>query len=159
MADGVFNIARGRAVELYNRVENNDPASSGLVIVLLKANETEADFVDHDDLAALIAAAGNTEADFTNYARKVLTDTELAALPAPDDTNNRFDIDIPDQTWASAGGAANNTLTKLIVCYDPNTAGGTDSEIIPLTHHDFSVTTDGSDITAQVNAAGFFRAA
>ena len=40
----------------------------------------------------------------------------------------------------------------------PNTTGGTDSSIIPLTCHDFAVTPDGSDIIAQINAAGFFRA-
>jgi hypothetical protein len=158
MADAVFNIAKGRAIELYNRVKSNDPATSALVVVLLKANESEAALADHDDLAALIAAAGNTEADFTNYARKVLTDAELAALPAPDDANDRFDIDLPDQTWTAAGGATNNTLTKLVVCYDPDSGAGTDSEIVPLTHHDFALTTDGSDVTAQINAAGFLRA-
>ena len=159
MADGVCNIAKGRVVEFYNRVENNDPANAAIIIVLLKANETEADLVDHDNLSLLLADAGNTEADFTNYARKTLTDADLAALPAPDDTNNRFDIDLPDQTFSSAGGAANNTLTKLLVCYDADTTGGDDTNIIPLTHHDFAVTTDGSDLTAQFNAAGFFRAA
>lgn len=157
MANGVFNIARGRIKELYNRVESNDPSTSALVIVLLKANETEADLVDHDDLSALLGAAGNTEADFTNYARKVLTDTELAALPAPDDTNDRADLDIPDQSWASAGGTLDNSLTKFLVCYDPNTGGGTDSEIVPLTHHDFVRTTDGGTLDATIDAAGFHR--
>ncbi len=158
MADGVFNISKGRGVEFYNRVESNDPANAAFIIVLLKANETEADLVDHDDLSALLGAAGNTEADFTNYARKTLTDAELAALPAPDDSNDRYDVDLPDQTWTSAGGATNNTLVKLLVCYDSDTTGGTDANIIPLTHHDFSVTTDGSDLTAQFDAAGFLRA-
>ncbi len=158
MADGVFNIAKGRGVELYNRVENNDPATAGFIIVLLKAVEADAVLEDYDDLGALLGAAGNTEADFTNYTpRKVLTDAELAAFPAPDDTNNRYDIDLPDQTWSSAGGATNNTLVKLLVCYGPNTAGA-DSTLIPVTHHDFAVTTDGSDLTAQFNAAGFYRA-
>ena len=66
--------------------------------------------------------------------------------PTPDDTNDRYDIDIPDQTWTSVG-------------YDSDTTGGTDANILPCTHHDFSVTTDGSDLTAQIDAAGFFRAA
>ena len=158
MADGVFNIAKGRVIEFYNRVESNDPAASGLIVVLLQANETEADLVDHDDLNALLGAAGNTEATFTNYARKTLTDTELAALPAPDDTNNRYDIDLPDQTWTSAGNGTNNTLTKLVVCYDADTGAGTDANIIPLTHQDFAVTTQGTDLTAQFNASGWFRA-
>lgn len=159
MADGVMNIAKGRVGELYNRVESNDPANSALIVVLLKANEAEATLVDRDTLSAVLAEAGTTEADFTNYARKTLTDAELAAFPSPDDVNDRFDFDIPDQVFSSAGGAANNTLTKLLVCYDADTAGGTDANIIPLTHHDFAVTTNGGDITAQINAAGFFRGA
>lgn len=159
MADGVFNIAKGRAVELYNRVKSNDPANSAFVIVLLKAAEADGVLEDYDDLGALLGAAGNTEADFTNYTpRKVLSDAELAALPAPDDTNNRYDIDLPDQTWTAAGGALNNTLVKLLVCYDSDTTLGTDANILPVAHYDFAVTTDGSDLTAQFNAAGFFRA-
>lgn len=159
MADGVFNIAKGRVVELYNRVENNDPANAGFAVVLVKLAEADGTLEDYDDLSALLGAAGNTEADFTNYARKVLSDADLAALPAPDDTNNRYEVDLPDQTWTAAGGAANNTLVKMLICYDSDTTGGTDANIIPLCHYDFAVSTDGSDLTAQFDALGFFRAA
>ena len=157
MADGVFNIAKGRVNEYVNRVDSNDPTNSALIVVLLKASEADATLEDYDDLNALLGAAGNTEADFTNYARKTLTDTDVAN-PTPDDTNNRQDADCPDQTWTSAGGASNNTLTKLVICYDGDTGAGTDANIIPLTHHDFATTTDGSDLTAQINASGFYRA-
>lgn len=158
MPDGVFNIAKGRVNEYVNRVDSNDPTNAALIVVLLSAAEADGTLEDYDDLGTLIAAAGNTEATFTNYARKTLVDTDVAD-PTPDDTNNRQDADIPDQTWLSAGGASNNTLVKLIVCYDSDTTGGTDSNIIPLTHHDFAVTTNGNDLTAQINAAGFYRAA
>jgi hypothetical protein len=158
MADQPFNIAKGRVVEWYNRIESNDPANSAFIIVLLKVAESDATLIDYDDLGALLGAAGNTEADFTNYARKVVTDSDLAALPAPDDTNNRFDIDMPDQVYSSAGGATNNTLVKAIICYDSDTTGGTDANIIPCAHYDFAVTTDGTDLTMKINAAGFYRA-
>jgi hypothetical protein len=160
VANGVFNIAKGRVHEFYRNVENNSPANSAFIVVLLKATGLEADDTlnNYDDLAALLAAA-NDECDFTNYARKVLTDTELAAVPAPDDTNNRVDLDIPDLVYTAAGGATNNSVGKLLVCYDSDTTGGTDSNIIPMTYHDFVVTTDGTDITATIAAAGFFRAA
>lgn len=159
MAPGVFNIAKGRVAELYRNVENNTPANSAFVIVLLKSAGLEADDTlnNHDDLAAILAAA-NDECDFTNYARKVLTDSDLAAVPAPDDTNNRVDLDIPDLTWTSAGGATNNTIGKLLICYDPDTTTGTDSTITPVTYHDFVYTTTGVDLPGQVAAAGFFRA-
>jgi hypothetical protein len=156
VADIVFNIAKGRVVEYYNRVENNDPAASALVVVALKSAGIEADATlqDYDDLASLLAAA-NDEATNVGYGRKVLTDADLASLPAPDDTNNRFDVDLPDQTW-TAVAAAGGAWAALLVCYDNDTAAGTDANIIPLTKHDFAVTPDGSDIVAQI--AGFFRA-
>ncbi len=160
MADGVMNIAKGRIVEWYNRVENNDPANAAFIVVLLKLAEADGTLEDYDDLGALLGGS-NTEADFTSnaYARKVLTDADLAALPAPDDTNNRYDVDLPDQTWVGAGGGTTNALVKLLICYDSDTTGGTDANIIVCAHYDFAVTTDGSDLTAQFNAAGFFRAA
>lgn len=158
MADGTFNIAKGRVVELYNHVKSNAPAASALVMVVLKATGLEVDgtLQDYDDLNALLAAS-NDEATNVNYARKVLTDADLAALPAPDDTNNRYDIDLPDQTWtlvAATGGA----WGKILICYDADTAAGTDANILPLTYHDFAVTPDGTDIVASINVAGFFRA-
>lgn len=157
MADGVFNIAKGRVNELVTRVDTDDPTNSVLVVVLLQAtSEADGTLEDYDTLAALLGGS-NSEADFTNYARKTLTQAEVSA-PTPDDTNNRQEADIPDQTWSSAGGAANNTLDKLIVCYDPDSTGGTDTALVPLTHHDFDITTNGGDLTATIDANGFYRA-
>src|SRR6185369_12145970 len=156
MADFVFNIAKGRVVEYYNRVKSNDPANSALIIIAIDANgDTDATMKDRDDIAALLGGTAN-EVTNSGYARKTLTDSDLAALPAPDDTNDRYDIDLPDQTWSAI--AAGTAWTDLIVAYDPDTTGGTDSTLIPLTLHDFAVTPDGSDIVAQIAAAGFFRA-
>jgi hypothetical protein len=156
MADFVFNIAKGRVVELFSRVDTNDPANSALIIVVLATSglESDATLKDVDTLSALVAGTTN-EVTNTNYARKVLTDADIT-MPAPDDTNDRFDIDIPDQTWSSV--ASGDGWSKLVVCYDSDTTGGTDANIIPLTAHDFVVVPDGSSITAQINAAGFFRA-
>lgn len=155
MGDFVFNIAKGRVVEYYNRVKANDPANSALIVVVIDANgDTDATMKDRDDLSALLAGTAN-EVTNTNYARKTLTDADLAAL-AVDDTNDRFDIDIADQTWSAV--AAGTAWTDVIICYDGDTTGGTDANIIPLTCHDFAVTPDGSDIVLQINAAGFFRA-
>ncbi len=158
MADFVFNIAKGRVAELYNRVDTDDPANSALVIVLLATSGLEADATlkDLDTLSALVAGATN-EATNTGYARKVLTQADLAAFAA-DDTNDRVDLDIPDQTWTGVANDGTGAISKLVVCYDNDTTGGTDANIIPLVCLDFAVTPDGSDITAQINAAGFFRA-
>lgn len=156
MADQVFNIAKGRVAELHHRVDANDPTNAVIVVVLLKVAEADATLIDYDTLGALLAGS-NTEADFTNYARKVLSDSDITSF-AVDDTNNRNECDLPDQTWTAAGGASNNTLVKAIICYDPDSTGGTDAELIPLVHQDFAITTNGGNITQQFNAAGYFRA-
>lgn len=145
MTDGVFNIAKGAAAEKIR------DSATVCLILLLKANEAEAALIDHDDLSVLLGAAGNTEADFTNYARK----TGITGTVTVDDVNDRVDLDMADQTWTSAGGASNNTLTKLVTAYEESAA---DTGRVPLTHHDFAETTSGSDLTAQLNSAGFYRA-
>lgn len=157
MADGPFNIAKGRVVEWYNRIDSNDPTNSAFIVVLLKVAEADATLIDYDDLGALLLGS-NTEADFTNYGRKTLTDAELVSFPAPDDTGNTYDIDMPDQLWTSAGGATNNTLVKFLVCYDSDTGSGTDANIIPCAYYDFAITTNGGNLTAQIATAGFYRA-
>jgi len=144
MADEVFNISKGAFAE---KVRDDD---TNVLIMLLKVAEADATLRDYDDLAAILAGS-NTEADFTNYGRK----EGLTGTVTVDDSNDRVDVDVPDQTWTSAGGTLDNTLVKLIVAYEDAAA---DATRVPMTHHDFAVTTDGSDITAQINAAGFARA-
>lgn len=154
MADFVFNIAKGRIVELYNRVDSNDPANSAFILVPVDvAAVTDATIRDFDTLAA-VTAGGVTERTTGGWNRKTITDTELSAM-APDDTNDRFDLDMPDQTWTAVTAGA---VTDLILCYDSDTTAGTDADLLPLIQFDFAITPDGSDVVAQVNAAGFFRA-
>lgn len=143
MADFVFNAAKGKAAE---KVAD---ATTSLGILLIKTAESDALMKDRLTITAVLS--GSTEADFTNYARK----TGLTGTVTVDTANDRTDVDVADQTWSSAGGASNNTLAKLIVFLDE---GGTDGTRIPLTGHDFVVTTDGSDLIAQIASAGFYRA-
>jgi hypothetical protein len=156
MANLVFNISLGRSAELYNRVDTSDPANSALIIVILATSgiETDAVLKDKDDLAAVLSGTTN-EVTNTGYARKTLTDADIVAF-APDDTNDRVDLDIPDQTWTAV--AAGDGWNDFVVCYDNDTTAGTDSNIVPMTLHDFVLVPDGSDIVAQIAAAGFFRA-
>jgi hypothetical protein len=152
MANIVFNIAKGRVVEFYNRVKSNDPANSQLVLIPLETSGLVADsvMVDYDDVLTLLAGATNEQ---TTMGRKLLTDVQLAALPAPDDTNDRYDISLPSVTWTAATG---NAIAKILVAYDADSTGGTDANLIPLTLFDAVATPDGNDL---VLAAGvFFRA-
>lgn len=151
MSDFVFNVAKGRVVEFYHRVENADPANAALIVVPLSATETEANLQDLDDLESVLQVA--TEQTGSNWERKTLTASDLTS-PSPNDTDNRYDVALPQLTWTAP--AEENDVVALLVCYDGNTTTGDDGDVIPLTHHDFAVTADGSDVI--LNAGDFFRA-
>lgn len=156
MADFVFNIAKGRIAEYAARVNADDPTNSAFIVLVLATSglESDATLKDMDSITALVAGATN-EVTNSGYARKSLNQAAGITITV-DDTNDRVDVDIPDQTWTAV--AAGDGWSKLVVCYDSDTTGGTDSNIVPLTAHDFIVVPDGSDITAQIATAGFFRA-
>jgi hypothetical protein len=153
VANFAFNISKGRAVEFYNRVESNDPANSALILVPASASDTEANAQDADDLTAALATAINEQTG-GSWVRKTLSDTQLAAFPAPDDTNNRYDVSLPSVTWTAPTGGSDTT--GLLVCYDSDTTGGADTAILPISHHDFAVTADGNDVI--LNSGVFYRA-
>lgn len=146
MANGVFNIAKGK-VKYYAELP---AASDALVVVPIESAGLELDDVlnNHDTLSALLAATNNEQ---TTMGRKSYT----TATNTVNDASNVFDSDITDPVWAAATG---NAVGKLVVCYDPDTAVGTDADLIPLTYHDFAVTPDGTDITGTVAASGYYRA-
>lgn len=153
MANFCFNLAKGRVVEFFNRVDSNDPANSAIILVPLSASGTEAQGQDYDTLAAVEADVNFAEQTLGGWVRKTLTDVELSAI-AVDDTNNRFPASIPQVTF-TAPTAGSNT-TGLLVCYDADTTTGTDANIIPLVHLDFVINADGNDVV--INAGDVFRA-
>lgn len=152
MAAFVFNIAKGRVVELYNRVENNDPTNSAFILVPLAVGDTEANLQDIDNLSLVLAGTPNEAG--ASWGRKTLESVELVALPAPNDTDNRYDVAVPAVTWA--GPTAGQDTVALMICYDSDTGAGDDTNILPLTYHDFAVTADGNAVT--LNAGNFFQA-
>ena len=156
MADLIFNVSLGRVAEFYVRVDTSDPTDAVFEIFVLATAGIEADAVlrDTDNMSALFV--GSTD-EVTNggYASIVLDDTDLVAF-APDDTNDRVDLDIPDQTFSAI--AAGDGWNDIVIGYDSDSTVGGDANIIPMTLHDFVVVPDGSDITMQVAAAGFYRA-
>lgn len=156
MANFVFNIAKGRVVEYASRVNADDPANSIFTILILATSGIEADatLIDVDTVTALVAGATN-EVTNSGYARKTLNQAGGITITV-DDTNDRTDVDIPDQTWTAV--AAGDGWNDFVTGYDSDSTGGTDANVVPMTQHDFVVTPDGSDITAQIAAAGFFRA-
>ena len=152
MANFAFNIAKGRAVEQYRLVKDNIVAASLLTLIPLSASDTEANAQDADHVTAALATAMNEQTG-GGWVRKDLTDSELAAFPAPDDGNNRYDVSLPSVTW-TAPTAASDT-TGLLVCFD-TTGSDADGVLMPQSHHDFAVTADGNDVI--LNAGVYYRA-
>lgn len=153
MADLVFNISLGRVHQLVKNVEDNNPAAAVLRVHAWVATAADGTLRDADTIAALEAVTNVAEASNTNYANISMDETDITITV--DDTNDRVDLDLADQTWSSV--AAGDNWTDISIGYD---AAGTDTDAstIPLTWHDFSVTPNGGDITAQFAAAGFYRA-
>ena len=146
-ADIVANISLGRVAHWATL----PAASDALIVVPLETTGLVADATlrDYDDLSTLLAGATNEQ---TTMGRKTISASVTVTV---DDTNERVDVDCPDQVWT---GATGNAISKLAFCYDGDTGAGTDANITPLTFHSFDVTPDGSDVTAQIATAGFFRA-
>lgn len=153
MADFVFNIAKGKVHQYCENVDLGSPANARLKVIPIETTGIEADATmkDYNDLAALLAGTSNEQ---TTMGRKTLAAADVTITV--DDTNDRVDIDLTDQTWT---GATGNAISALVVVYCPDgVTPGADNTFIPLTKHDFVGTPDGTDITAQIAAAGFFRA-
>ena len=136
MANWIANISKGRFAYYATLPAAND----ALIVVVLEASGLEADATlkDYDTLAALLAGTTNEQ---TTMGRKTATGVVVTV----DDALNLVDVFQNDITWAAATG---NQVGALLVCYDPDTTGGTDADLVPLSKHDFTVTPDGSDITA-----------
>ncbi|MFE6815253.1 hypothetical protein [Streptomyces sp. NPDC057677] len=144
MTNLVYNIALGRVASLAALPAAND----ALIAVPLEATGlvNDATMRDYDDLASLLAGTSNEQ---TTMGRKTLVSVTVTV----DDTNDRVAIDCADITWTSATG---NAVGAVVICYDPDTTGGTDADLIPLTKHDVALTPDGNNFSLTV--ADFYRA-
>jgi hypothetical protein len=144
MSNFVFNCALGRIVEKVA-----DGAT--LKMLVLKVANTDATLKDLDTVAAVLASGSTAEANFTNYARKTLAGVAATV----NDSTDSVKVDCDDVTFTAAGGATNNTTTDVLIYEE--VAGG-DANCIPLVLLDAVFTTDGNDVTLQINANGFFGA-
>lgn len=147
MADLIFNVAKGRLAQWGDLPLTAD----ALIMMPLEATGIEADTVlrDKTTFTDLVSGATNEQ---TTLGRKTINSSVTVTV---DQTNDRVDVDIPDQVWTASAG---NAVSDLVVGYDNDTGAGTDANILPGSLHDFSVTPDGSDITAQIATAGIWRA-
>lgn len=149
MASKVTNISKGKW-----RYYAELPAAADSLIVVLFQNAVQSDDTldDHATLSAWTAA--NTEATFTNYARQTLAGVTISQNNTANEAKVTANTPI---VFSNAGGAVNNSLTKALVCYKPDTAS-TDAQIIPMSHLDLSVTTNGTNLNLNVHAEGLIKA-
>lgn len=153
MASFVFNIAKGRVAEYFERVDSNEPSKGAIVVVPLKTGDTEGNRQDDATLEAFLASTPDEQTE--GWSRKVLTDADLSGSSyAPDNTNNRGQASLPEIKWTAPTSGKN--VVALFVGYDPKEGEGTDAEIIPLLYLEFAVTADGNDVA--LNAGEVFRA-
>lgn len=154
MADFVFNICKGRGVELHNRVKAGDPSTARLYLIPVDvAAVSDATLKDLDDFAAIITA-GVTERAATGWNRKTIAAADLTT-GVPNDSNDSFDVDMIDQTWTTVTAG---TVTDLILCY-ASVSSPTNSQLVPMAQYDYPITPTGVNEVAQINAAGYYRAA
>lgn len=153
MANLVFNRSLGEVKKLVDNVEQNSPAAAVLRIHAWVISAADDDVNNQDTITQLQALASSAEATNGSYVNLVLDETDITITV--DDTANDVDLDLGDQTFT--GIAAGDVWTDITISYDePGT--DTDTTTFLLTLHDFAVTPNGGDITAQFAAAGFFRA-
>jgi hypothetical protein len=160
VANIVFVRSLGRVVEFAERVEANSPAGAELVFRLVAATGVESDNALRvkDSFSDLVSGATDFATNTGGSTFKVFAAADVVVTY--DDTNFKTAVDVPDQTWTAVANDGTGGIGDLVSGYDP-VGSQTLTDILPMTLHDFAVTPDGSDITAQIAAgppAGFFTA-
>lgn len=157
MASFVFDYAKGRIVELADCPRTRDGlGTDNLLWVLLTTTGLQSDAnLNNNATLAAIFSAGNTEATFTNYARKVLVRGDVTI--AVNTSTGVTTLDAADPQWNAAGGAANNTTAKLLLVYRPSSVSA-DSACTPLCSIDASGSTTGGNFPVALNASGIATA-
>lgn len=153
MSNQVMNIARGKYGWYGSDALGLAGANSRLVVVVLEEAEADDVLNNYDNLGALLGAAGNVEATSTGYARKEHAAADVSF--SVDDGANTAKVTIDtDDVWTAVAQAGTESWVKLLICYDPDNSGGTDADLVVLSHHDFAVTPNGGDITADYDQTG-----
>lgn len=150
MGNVVGNISKGKFAEYAARVNANDPTNAVFVFDLLATTGIEADsvLIDKDDFTALVSGATNY-ATGTGWVRKSI-DQAGGITITTDDTNDRQDVDFADITWTAVADAADD-VSGLVSGYDSDSTGGTDTNIVLVSKHDYVIQPDGSDVVAQIS--------
>ncbi len=119
MATVVCNIAKGRVVEYYNRVREDDPTGCSLVIAPMTGTATDSNLEDNPDY-------GTARRDYTFFVARQssglaelyveLFAADLAVLPSPNHTSDRFDLVLPSVAMPITTNIQ-DTISRVAVYY------------------------------------------
>lgn len=144
MSSLVNTYAKGRYIEKCMLLLGTD----NITVVLLQNTGLPADstLVNYQNLGAMLAVA--QEATFSNYARMNLSSSSILITRSTGTSPTSVTVSFAQQIWASAGGAVNNTISKVALVYQP-TSATPDSGCLVLATLDYSGTTTGGafDVT------------
>lgn len=150
MANWVFTGSAGRVMQYASLAMGTDQ----IVVLLLQSTGLQADATLRNYTALNTLLGSNTECTFSNYARKIITSPQTVTTNTTTHVNT---LTMTNWTWTAAGGALNNTIGKLLVCWRP-TSATTDAGTVPVIGMDCTATTTGSDLLVQINASGLATA-
>jgi uncharacterized protein with beta-barrel porin domain len=138
----IGNYALGRFVEKCSLPLGTD----GILVIPLQNTALPTDAVLRNCLnLGAVFTAGAVEANFTNIgARRVLTAPDITITV--NTTTFLVNVAFATQNYAAAGGAVNNTISKIVIAYRP-TSGTADSGCMVLATQDYSATTGGGALT------------
>lgn len=136
MADAAYN--RGKFLIASGSL---DWVNDDIQVLLLDDAGTYVFSADHNFVADL----GANESTGTGYVRKALA----SKTATEDDTNDRASLDAADVVWA---GLDAGTVQAAVVFRQVTT--DSDSEVLFYMDSGFPFTSNGGDLTWQINAAG-----
>jgi hypothetical protein len=157
------NPVKGKAQALFEQARDT-AAELGAMLLLSAGLQTKDQLQDYVTVADMLAAS-NDEANFANYARKILPTASVTV----DNTGNRVLLGVsgtPPVTisWPAAGvvggpfaAGQNNQLGKICYYYDPTPGTSTTATLLVIGYADISATTDGSELVFTLGADGLFR--
>jgi hypothetical protein len=153
MANYVFGVALGRVGGYVADVLAG--GNDAIIWIPMATSGTAEQAEGLTTFAAVEADANFSEQTAGGWSRITHDETGDSLAYAFDTANNRGEADSVDLVWPSP---STNT-TGLIACYDPDTTGGSDSDLVPLVHLDMVVTGNSQQVTFQFNAEGWYNAA
>lgn len=120
------------------------PLGTDNIMVVLLQNTglaVDATLVNFQSLGALLAGTSQ-EATFSNYARTNLSSSSILITHNTGSSPTSVTVSFSLQVWNSAGGALNNTISKVALVYQP-TGSTADTGCLVLATLDYSGTTTG----------------